>query len=97
MVDRWRGINKVKEECAELICILSKLAAYPDGVHPSTVLPENLKVYVEEELADVIAAAMWFTDQNSDVLDVNRIDERVCAKMDLYNEWNKNGDGMSGL
>jgi NTP pyrophosphatase (non-canonical NTP hydrolase) len=50
-----RGLNKLMEECGELTQIAAKKAAYPDAqVHPDG---QNINVRLEEEIADVIAAA----------------------------------------
>lgn len=92
---QWPGIYKVMEECSELTTILAKLAAYPDGNHPSPDLPENLRKYVTEEMGDVIGAILWFAE-HSNISDKDLID-RATVKMNLYNEWYRTGDGLSGI
>lgn len=87
----WKGIHKLQEECAELILILSKLNAFPDGDHPSRKLPLPMVNYVQEEMGHVKAAMTYFTQSNN--LDEAKIQEHADGKLKLYAKWG----GLSGV
>jgi len=79
----WPGLSKVIEECGELAQVAGKLMgtggvlAHWDG--------SNLKVRLEEEIADVIAACIFFVEHNA--FDAKTIGERVMVKIKLFDEW----------
>lgn len=78
------GVAKLIEECGELTQILGKKLAYwhtdehPDG-------KGSISTRIEEEIADVIAAANFVTDQLD--LDRSHIAMRHGFKMGLFQLW----------
>lgn len=77
------GIAKLIEECGEVTQIAGKLLTYPDGVHPDG--KGDLYVRLEEEIADVLAAASAVMERLS--LDRAKIEARREAKLRLFREW----------
>jgi NTP pyrophosphatase (non-canonical NTP hydrolase) len=83
--DLWPGLSKLIEECGEVIQVGGKLignegrADHWDGSH----LPTRL----EEELADLQAAMLFFIRRNN--LSLGRIDERVVTKLALFEQWHR--------
>lgn len=82
------GIHKLTEECGEVLQLLGKLGAFPQGEHPDG--KGDLILRLEDELADLAAAIEYFTFVNK--LNDNRIIERGCQKLKLFKEW-----GLSGI
>lgn len=78
--DLWPGISKVVEECGELLQILGKLMAYPVGRYPDG---QDLKVLVEEEIADLYAALDYFVEVNG----LDNTTDRRCVKLKRFKEW----------
>lgn len=83
---RWRGIHKLVEETGELGQVLGKLGAFPDGKHPDK--KPNLRLRLEEELADVEAAIKYFREVNG----LQRRKRRVEDKLRKFRRW-----GLTGL
>lgn len=84
------GIEKLKEECAELITVLAKLSAYPDGNHPSSVYDGKffLTDHVNREIGDVYAALDFFV-LNNDFTNTREIAKQRQDKLELFNKWHK--------
>ena len=55
---QWRGIHKLTEEIGELGQVIGKLGEFPSGNHPDG--GPQLRQRLEEELADVEAAILYF-------------------------------------
>lgn len=78
------GVAKLIEECGELTQILGKKLAYwhtdehPDG-------KGSLTERIEQEIADVRAAAYFVTQQLD--LDQARINKRMHEKIALFQHW----------
>lgn len=85
--DVWPGLLKVLEECGELQQVVGKLLAYPDGEHPDGAGPLGLRL--EEELADVMAAAQFVVDANPRLLDAMQVEHRVAAKAARFWVWHR--------
>lgn len=83
----WRGIHKLNEECGELTQALGKLGQYPTTVHPDG--KGNLQERVTDEIADVMAASIFFAEQNG--LDQDYIAKRAQMKLDLFRSWDMQG------
>lgn len=83
MPKKWRGLNKVAEECNELGVELMKLSTFPDGKHPSR--KRSLVISTEEELADVLASVNYFIDRNK--LDRAKIERRAVLKRKKFIRW----------
>lgn len=85
----WNGLSKLIEECGEVSQVCGKILGtggtpdHWDGTH----LPSRL----EEELADLMAAAQYVIRRNS--LSMFKIDERVMKKLDLFDTWNGANNG----
>lgn len=79
----WPGLSKLIEEAGEVVQVAGKLLGtggafdHWDGT--------NLKVRLEEEMADVIAACYFV--QEACGLDVEFIRERVIKKLIRFREW----------
>lgn len=80
----WPGLAKLMEEMGELQQVLGKIMAcegpsakYWDG---SSLIP-----HLQEEVADVQAALMFFRDQNG--LDIDLIADRREEKLQKFNYW----------
>jgi len=88
---KWKGIYKVVEECGELIQVCGKLGPFPSGVHPDGA--GDLRLRLQEELADVIAACMYMQEANG--LDAKLMDARVVVKLDKFRYWGLSGIGQT--
>lgn len=81
--DCWPGLAKLAEECGELVQVLGKLIAtngeiaHWDG--------SDLRLRVQEELADVLAAARFFVARNA--LDRSAVGHRASEKEALFWGW----------
>lgn len=78
----WPGVSKVIEECGELIKVLGKLQAYPDGDYPDG---SDLNAELHDEVADVRAALEFLVAENR--LDDHFIRERAAAKGARFRHW----------
>lgn len=79
------GIAKLIEECGELQQDLGKFLTYGMGEHPDGKGP--LKERIENEIADVLAAAEIVRMKHQ--LDGGRINKRAADKIALFLEWDK--------
>jgi len=82
------GIDKLNEECGEVVQVIGKfhgmgsvLGQHWDGT--------NLKERLEDEIADMIAAARFVALKHS--LDEQRINQRFEMKLAQFKRWD-NGD-----
>jgi hypothetical protein len=80
----WPGLAKLAEECGELIQVIGKLMAYPDGDHPDG--GPNLIVRLSDEIADVRAACTYVVLQS---LDSATIEPRVQFKLRRFLRWDE--------
>lgn len=79
------GLTKLAEECGELTQVAAKAIALGHiGEHWDGT---DLKVRLEEEIADAMAAAIFVTHING--LDVEHIIERTAHKRKLFSEWHE--------
>lgn len=88
------GLDKVLEECGELIQVLAKLSAYPNGDHPSRDYAQaagrhSLLEHLVEELGDVYAALDFFCQHNMVKREMFALDVRRKAKYELFEKWHK--------
>lgn len=81
----WRGIFKVVEESGELLQLLGKLGAFPDGNHPGG---EITKPDVTNEVIDLQVALDYFGQTNG--LPFNAT--RRIGKTEKFARW-----GLSGI
>lgn len=85
--EKWQGICKLVEEQGELLQVIGKLMAFPDGQHPDG--QGDLTQRLEDELADVGAALQYFIDQNK--LDQVIMLTRAKMKQALFENWQLTG------
>jgi NTP pyrophosphatase (non-canonical NTP hydrolase) len=85
-MEQHRGIYKLLEEMSELSVELAKLGPFPDGNHPGR--KKNLRQSIENELADVQAALLYFASVN----DFTISHARVVKKLKKFNR-----QGLSGV
>lgn len=77
------GLNKLMEECGELIQVCAKKAAYMHtDIHPDGSSLSNRMV---EEMADVWAAIMFVEHKLG--LNSARIDSRAAEKYETFTRW----------
>ena len=82
------GLVKLVEELGELTQVAAKKLAYmKTDAHPDGT---SLKARMEEEMADVIAACAFVTNQFG--LDENIMGARVEKKLKLFAEWHARTD-----
>lgn len=96
------GLSKLVEEIGELGQVAGKMLQYPALMHDVQVMANvsgeggfakhpdgtNLRLRLQEELADVMAAARFVMVKLD--LDVTAVFQRQCAKESLFNQWDKN-------
>jgi len=79
-----KGLNKLMEECGELVQIASKKAAFiKTDVHPDG--EGSMKERLEDEIGDVQAASEFVTENLN--LDKERIRKRAERKLALFRIW----------
>lgn len=86
----WPGISKLVEECGETLQVAGKLMG-----SRGTILHwdgSNLKTRLEDELADLIAAATFVADNCR--LDRERIRSRADSKLALFRSWHAKEDPL---
>lgn len=84
--ERWPGLAKLAEESGELLQVVGKILAYPDVKdHPDGT--KDLRLRLETELADLIAATAFLIDVNN--LDYLYINRRIRDKQDRFNHWHE--------
>lgn len=80
----WAGLSKLVEECGEVQQVLGKLIGSRGDVNHYD--GSNLRDRLEEELADLLAAIMFFTMANGLGASGN-IGERAKQKYELFVQW----------
>lgn len=80
----FNGLAKLVEECGELTQIAAKKMNYPDtDEHPDG--KGSMKRRLEEEIADVLAAAKMVSEQYG--LDDDFIVNRWQLKLSMFKKW----------
>ena len=80
------GLSKFIEEVGEALQIVGKIMGLGRfGKHWDG---KNLRRELEDEMADVLAAANFVIERNG--LDRDRIDKRVKKKIERFNRWHFN-------
>lgn len=79
-----RGMNKLMEECGELITMLAKKSAFPEGPHPSLKI-KDIDQSIEDEIGDVLAAITFVRNKLN--LSDHDIEARATAKYNLFLDW----------
>lgn len=81
------GLTKLIEECGEVIQVAAKMQAFPNtDKHPDG--KGSLKERLEDELADLIAAIAFVSDNLS--LNDKRMLKRSEKKRTRFENWDKN-------
>lgn len=81
----WPGLSKLIEEAGEVQQVCGKLLgtggahAHWDGT--------DLRVRLEDEIADVMAACMFVQEAN--MLNNRRIEERILTKLATFQKWHR--------
>lgn len=90
-----KGLSKLIEECGELTQVAGKkLAYYHTDEHPDG--EGSLKRRLENEIADVIAAARFVIEMHG--LDDQRVISRIEVKERLFREWHADPtNNMDGI
>lgn len=80
-----KGLTKLMEECAELIQIAAKKAAFMEtDQHPGDP-SKSMKAMLEDEMGDVIAAIAFVGEKLR--LDLPRVEARIDHKVETYRKW----------
>ncbi len=88
-VEYWRGLDKLTEECGELLQLLGKAGAFPTGDHPDGKGPMGPRLL--EELADVKAAIRIFEELNPELSVDTEHDARFLDKLAKFRAWGLRG------
>jgi NTP pyrophosphatase (non-canonical NTP hydrolase) len=83
---KWPGIAKLIEECGEVVQVCGKLIMIDGHIEHWS---GDLKVMLEDELGDVLAAIQFVTKMCG--LDGDKISRRAAQKLDLFYRWHENG------
>lgn len=78
----WPGAAKIAEEAGEILQLIGKLMAYPDGDHPDGKGP--IAERLGDELGDLRAAIDYFASANGYSAEV---EQRAFEKLDRFNLW----------
>jgi NTP pyrophosphatase (non-canonical NTP hydrolase) len=91
--DCWPGLAKLGEECSEAGQVVGKIiAAGGESVHWDG---SDLRHRLQEEIADVLAAAEFLTAVNG--LDRQAIADRYASKITTFHRWHvEHSDGSNG-
>ena len=81
----WPGISKLVEELGEVAQVAGKLIA--TGGRAEHWDGTDLRVRLEDELADLQAAIAFVVRQNQ--MDSGRMAERRDAKLRLFSDWHR--------
>lgn len=88
----WPGLSKLSEESGEIVQVIGKLMGTGGNVQHWD--GSNLKVELEKEIADVLAA-IEFVSQRCD-LDINAITNRMLLKLKRFEQWHALGEKNQG-
>ncbi len=85
---------KLVEELGELLQLLGKLSAFPDGIHPDG--KGELKYRLLDEIADVYAALRYFREQHlmTDLKEYQHptnLWDRIQRKLTKFRVWGELG------
>ncbi len=83
----WTGLSKLIEEAGEVSQVCGKILG--TGGTEEHWDGSNLRVRLEEELADLTAAIAFVTSRNK--LDHEVIQKRASAKLALFGDWHEEG------
>lgn len=83
--DVWPGLSKLIEECGEVVQVAGKLLG--TGGNTNHWDGTDLRERLQEEVADVIAAAQFVVEQCK--LDPYVINDRTREKLLLFDMWHR--------
>lgn len=84
-----KGLNKLTEECGELLQVIGKILSYGVREHPDSD-PRLLLQRLKEEAADVKAAIDFVTETFE--IDDYEFDERCLRKYQQFVKWDEDPD-----
>lgn len=88
----WPGLSKLIEEAGETQQVCGKLIG--SGGNPAHWDGSDLKIRLEEEIGDLIAACNFVIARNG--LDRDAIDRRVQKKVVRFDDWHDEEIGKKG-
>lgn len=83
--DVWPGLGKLSEEAGETLAVIGRLIAFPDGTDHEDRGGGNLRLQLEDELADLLAAIKYTVFANG--LNGMAINERFKVKTERFRRW----------
>lgn len=86
--DQWPGLAKVAEEAGEVIQVIGKLMAFPDGHYPDGT---DLTWALTNELGDLKAAIEYAVKENGLQEPVR---ERMAEKRGRFRRWHREERGV---
>lgn len=85
--ERWPGLAKLAEECGELLAVIGRLMAFPDGTdHPDRGALSLVK-QLEDEMGDVRGALTYVCWVNAGDVDERAVIERSLRKANRFLGW----------
>lgn len=85
--ETWPGLAKLTEECGELLAVVGRLMAFPDGVDHADRGGGSLLLQLGDEMADVVAAIEFVTEANR--LPAQMIGRRRSHKLSRFWRWHQ--------
>lgn len=85
--NHWTGLSKLIEEAGEVIQVCGKILA--TGGEDKHWDGTDLRKRLEEELADLLAAAQFVQEKNN--LNTERTEVLKQCKLVTYDEWHESG------
>lgn len=82
----WPGLSKLAEEAGEVLQVIGKLMGTRGSIEHWDG-KGDLRTRLEEEIADVMAAATFVTAING--LDKDKIAHRMAEKVIKFNKWHQ--------
>lgn len=81
--ERWNGLSKLIEEAGEIVQVAGKIIA--TGGNRQHWEGSDLKVRLEEEIADLVAAVQFMTERGA--IDGDHIRRRAARKLETFTRW----------
>lgn len=81
------GLAKAVEEAGEFLQAAGKIIAYPNTPHPDGGGDINKRV--QDEVADLLAALLFFTEASPERFDITGMHLRASKKLRRFREWHE--------
>jgi NTP pyrophosphatase (non-canonical NTP hydrolase) len=88
---KWPGLSKLDEEAGEVVQVIGKLMG--TGGDPDHWDGTDLRIRLQEEIADVLAACDFVQLVNPYALDEVAIAERRREKLETFLRWHREQGG----